>query len=210
MALSTYSDLVTAIGDWLDDSSLSSQADIFIRLAEARFNRLLRTPDMETAATITATAETATLPTGFQEMRALWIDGAADSPLEQTTLINLKAQYAATGIPMAYAIGSGTLWLGPAPASSTSLTAIYYKSLTGLSGSNTTNWLLDAHPDAYLLGCLVAAELRGWNDDRLPLLKSALDEALGEIERNGNSKRHGGSPLVAKAPASNQVRGVRI
>ena len=38
------------------------------------------------------------------------------------------------------------------------------------------NWLLTAHPDHYLFGSLVEAEMFGVNDERAPLWKARRDE----------------------------------
>src|SRR3546814_2972155 len=82
MALDTYSDLVTAVGDFLNNTTLTASVPTFIRLAEARFNRILRTPQMETRVTATATSEFTTLPTDFRGMRVAFIDGTPDRQLE--------------------------------------------------------------------------------------------------------------------------------
>jgi len=202
MALDTYSDLSTAITDWLDDSSLSTSVDTFIRLAEARFNRVIRHVDMEAFTTLSATGESVALPTDALGIRTMWIDGSPDDQLEELSLPALKQLYGgAAGTPLAYAVAGGNIFLGPVPSSATLQTA-YYSKIANLSSSDTPNWLFTSHPDIYLLASLVAAELRGWNDSRLPLLKSALDEALGELERAGQNKRYGGAPLQARAAVS--------
>jgi len=55
MAISTYSELQTAVANWLDRDDLTDRIPEFIALAEARFNRVLRLRSMEskqTASTI--------------------------------------------------------------------------------------------------------------------------------------------------------------
>ena len=47
MAIGTYGDLKLAVKDWLDNDTLVNKTDDFILLAEARFNRILRDPQME-------------------------------------------------------------------------------------------------------------------------------------------------------------------
>src|SRR3546814_19992643 len=99
-----------------------------------------------------------------------------------------------------YAINAGQLQLAPAPTDATVIAMTYWQSIPALTSSNTTNWLMTANPDVYLLGCLVAAELRGWNDERLQLIKSALDEMLTEIDVEGTKKRGGASPILPRRP----------
>jgi hypothetical protein len=47
------------------------------------------------------------------------------------------------------------------------------------------------------------AEAFIWDDDRVPLWKSAWDESLESLKKHGTKKRHGGGPLyprIAVAP----------
>jgi hypothetical protein len=64
MALATYSDLKTAIGDWSFDagSVLSSFYDDFIDLAESRLNRHLRVREMEADEDLTLVSGVGSLP----------------------------------------------------------------------------------------------------------------------------------------------------
>ena len=43
MALSNYSELQSAVADWLERGDLTARIPDFIRLAEVQLNRLLRT-----------------------------------------------------------------------------------------------------------------------------------------------------------------------
>jgi hypothetical protein len=200
MTLSTYSDLSATVTDWLDDANLASKVDTFIQLAEARFNRVIRHTDMESFTVLSASAETLTLPTDATAIKIIWIDGSPDQQLVPMSLSDLKKLYGGiSGTPQAFAVAGGNLYLGPVPSSSTDLATVYYAKISNLSLVTTTNWLLASHPDIYLYACLVMAEARGWNDGRLPLLKSALDEAIAELTTAGQAKRYGGAPLQARA-----------
>ena len=48
MPIATYTDLQSSVADWLNRSDLSAVIPTFIQLAEAKFNRELRTRDMLT------------------------------------------------------------------------------------------------------------------------------------------------------------------
>ena len=61
-----------------------------------------------------------------------------------------------------------------------------FQKIPALSDSATTNWLLTAHPDLYLFGSLVGAEMSGVNDERAPLWKARRDEILDEVEKLSN------------------------
>ena len=62
-----------------------------------------------------------------------------------------------------------------------------FKSVTSLSVSNTTNWLLTAHPDAYLYGSLLEAAPYLMDDARLAMWATALERVLAEIRHPDSS-----------------------
>ena len=69
MAISTYSELKTAVSNWLNRSDLDLRIPEFIDLAEAGFNRMLRTRDQMTRSTTTASTQYVTLPDDFLQAR---------------------------------------------------------------------------------------------------------------------------------------------
>lgn len=197
MTISTYATLQTAIQNWLDDSTLTDRIPEFIALAEAEFNRVLRATDQETVATLSASAETVALPSGFRAMRGLSIDGSEKTPLEEMSLQALRRWNSAeaTGKPLKYAIARGYIYLAPIPDDTYSIECVYVGGITALADDNTTNWLLTSHPDLYLFGSLLQAEFFGWNDGRLPLLKARTDELIAQINAEANAKRLGVGPI---------------
>ena len=72
MALDSYTNLKTAIANFLARDDLTSEIDDFIDLTEADFNRRLRVRAMETVdSSFTIDAATEALPTGFLQVRSL-------------------------------------------------------------------------------------------------------------------------------------------
>src|SRR5262249_26807908 len=121
-----------------------------------------------------------------------YIDDTPSVILRQLSLDDLRAQWldANPAKPENYAIADGALQLGPVPDQDYILTMAYGKGVMALSPSNQSNWLLAAHPDLYLYSALIHAEFHGWNDDRLPLIKSAIDEMISEIQSSDGIRRH--------------------
>lgn len=197
MALANYSDLQTSIGNWLKDTTLSSVIPDFVVLAEARFNREIRVPEMEAVSTATVSTESTTLPTDFLEVRSVWLDSDPDTPLTYMTPQQFRGTYAAaeSGRPLAYTIIGTAIYLGPVPAASYSLNIAYYKKIPALA-SNSTNWLLTSHPDIYLAGSLAAGEAFGWNDERIGLWNSTVADAIATLNDQGIRKRIGAAPAV--------------
>jgi hypothetical protein len=202
MTVATYSELVTEMGDWLNRSDLAAKVPTFIRLFEARMNRLLRTPEMEQVATIATVAgtESYTLPSGFREARQVYIAAVPRINLAPMSPQSLRTEF--TGQEsvnaQAYTILDEQILLAPTPTETDTLTIVYYRALTGLDGSNATNWLLDNHPDAYLFGSLCMAEAYLRDDERLAVWKGAWDQAVDEIRSDANRKRVPGGPLATR------------
>jgi hypothetical protein len=196
-AIPDYATLKTTIADWLDRDDLDTKIAQFVQLAEAMFNRELRTGEMETTTILTATSETVALPADYLAMRAIYIEGSPDRPLRGVAPSALREEFdGTTGTPQAYALVAGVLRLEPPPASTTYLNLDYFASITNLSDANPSNWLLEKHPDAYLYGTLFYAEQLLDNPTRAGMWKALLDEVLRQIKREATNNRYGAGPLV--------------
>lgn len=202
--VTTYSGLVTTVGNWLNRSDLGEKIPDFIQLLEARLNRILRAPEMEEEATLPTDAAALDLPVDLRQIRNVYLDTDPRAELHPVSLGTLRTQYAdqTTGKPEVYAVSGAQMLLGPAPDDEYDLILTYYEEIPALSAANETNWLIVAHPDIYLYGTLVMAEAFLWNDERLPLWKSAWDESLGELVHQGNSKRFGAAPIRLRPSVS--------
>lgn len=196
MALATYADLTAAIATWLNRSDYTAIIPDFIRLAEVEFDRILRDPDMEKRATATLTGNALALPTGFQEMRSLKVDG---TDLVQVVAADFFALEPETvGVPAVYTIADGQLFFNPATSASATVTMTYFEAIPALTASNTTNWLMTRAPDLYLFASLAQAEFYGWNDDRLPLVKARVDEILAQMGISGERRMYGSAKLAPR------------
>ena len=161
MAISTRSDLLSAIDDYTDRSYSESRKDIWIGNAEAKFNRhLLSTFRRKSDTTLTTNSSgEVSLPSGFAGLTSIVRDVAGSVPLSQVSwgaLIALNP-YETESDPTHYAIKGTTLKV--APIVEDSFTAVFESTLSALSPSNTTNWLLTLAPDAYLTMCLAEEAL---------------------------------------------------
>lgn len=202
MTIASYSELLTEIDAWLNRTDLSARVPTFIRLFEARMNRRLRDPDMECQSTQETTASTSNyaLPTDCRKVRELYMAEDPTVVLEYMSPQAMRDTYAdnTTGEPVVYTIIGNELVLAPTPDGAYTLTLTYVQEIPDLTSTNTTNWLLDDHPDAYLWGSLCMAEAFVQNDERLAVWKAAWDEALSEIIREGNQRRVTGGPLCLR------------
>lgn len=172
-----YASLQSAVSGWLNkasDVNLIARVPEFIQLAEARLKRKLEDELQETIATVTFT------------------DGVADLPADFDGLIDIDGDFQVE--PIVYDIVGDQIQTDPAVSGDATIN--YSKTLPGLSDANPTNWLLDRAPDIYLYASLIQAEFYGWNDERLPLIKAALDEALEELRLDNQRRRWGTTPVA--------------
>ena len=202
MAITNYSELQTAVGSWLNRSDLSSNIPDFITLAEASFNRVLRTRNQITRATSSVNAQYVALPTDLIELFNIQINTDPIKRLEQVSLDkadDLRSSNSSSGTPAYFAITGNNIELIPTPNDTKTIEIIYYAKITALSSSNTTNWLLDSYPDIYLYGTLVQAEPFLMNDERLGTWGTLLSKAQEELRVSDERSQTEGGTLVMRA-----------
>ena len=192
MAISTYQELLDAIENHLDRSDLDSRIPEFVSIAEAKIARKLRITEMETEADVTMTGGTRTvaLPTGFREVRRMYLNSSPVALLEYMTpqdywLRNTSTQ---NGKPVCFTVEGANFLFGPIPDSAYVAKCLYYKGLAALSAS--AHGVFTANPDLYLYGSLLAAEAYIKNDKRLGVWKSQFDEILNDLDTQ--SRKHQG------------------
>lgn len=178
MSLASYSDLKASIGDWLNRADLTAAIPDFISLAEAQMNRrfVAEGPvrQMVARADATISTEFGTVPDDFMGTRAFYMNATPTLQLiycEPEQILQRKAQTTQlTGCPRYFSVVGGEFQFFPAPSQAYSAELTFYQRIPALSVSNTTNWLLTLHPDAYLYGALAQsapylkddARLAGW------------------------------------------------
>ena len=205
MAISTYAELKTSIANWLNRSDLTSEiSGDFIKLAEADFNAKLRIRQMEQIDTLTINAETVSVPSGFIAVRSLYLlVSSTKYPLEYITPGNMFEIRGGsrTGRPRSYTIesdnGTEQFRFGPAPDTSYTGYLSYYKNITTLSDSNTSNCILANHPAIYLYGSLYHASnfLGGIEPNQAQNWLAMYSSALERCENNDRQDSYGGAPV---------------
>lgn len=198
-AFESYSQLKTDLAKWLNrtDQDFTDYVPGFITLFETMANRVLRVREMETAADITFSGESAPLPTGYLAFRSLYFDGSPRRPLQYLTPANFyNCESGIQGSQDFYTIVGENILIRGVPANGSVAKSVYYKTIPALSDSNATNWLLLKHPDAYLYGCLSVAEPFLKNDDRIAIWKTFFAEVMQSIKMANDDDRFNAGPLV--------------
>lgn len=212
---STYADLQADIATWMIRDDMAALAPKFIALAEQRFNRILRVPEMEDAATSEIVDDVITLPSDFLQARSVYLDTDPKTALEQMTVAQLAAAYPltenGTGTPNNYALQSGNeMVFGPIPDQEYVVVLNYYAKIPALSDSNTTNWLLTSHYDLYLAASLAEGFAYTVDAERGPFWAAKAQQALDELRIQGVKKAYSAAPLRARAAAMPSGRMARF
>lgn len=167
MALSTYAELQASVADWLDRDDATTQIVDFIALAESDMNARIRSRRNTASATVTfAATGLAPLPDGFRQVKTIRLSDSPNYDLESVSLdriAELLAYNTEGGNPEAFAVDGSNFRAYPTPSTSVDALCHYYRTIPALSDANTTNWVLDNFPNAYLYGAL--AHGFGWFDD---------------------------------------------
>ena len=199
MSITTYAELKSAVESWLDHTLFTARVPDFIALFEATANHRLRVQQQETqgAALIpSAVNGSVLLPADYLAWRHVTWQGTPTVELNYVSPAYLEAAYPtlAAGIPAAFTIEGMTLRIRP--VSTTGIRLDYFQKIPALTDAAAANWLLAAHPDLYLFGALVEADMFGVNDERAPLWKARRDEIFDEIEKLSNKTRGAGAIRV--------------
>lgn len=198
MAFNTYAALSTALGTWGKRSYTTAQTDEFIAIAEAQANRRLQQDfRREVTTTITTDASgTGTLPSGFVGLVSVVRDVVGSVPLKQVSwdALKLRNPYELSDDGQVYAISGTTFQV--APIVEDDFTAVFSSTLTALSGSNSTNWLLTLAPDYYLFAGRAAAYAYHEQYDLAAALEAKSLGILDDIVSQGNVAALGNAEMT--------------
>ena len=198
MAITSYTELKTAIANWLNRDDLTAIIPDFIALTEADIQRKVRHWRMEERSTATLDARYTQLPDGFLEAVRFHLD-VDERPIELLTPLALQQRRQgnsdAGGKPQFYAIIAGQIEVWPTPDGSYTGELYYYARTATLTDSNTSNWVLTHFPDAYLYGALVHAAPYLVDDQRIGTWAALYQSAIDGINANNDKAKFGGSGL---------------
>jgi hypothetical protein len=203
MALTTYTELKTSIGDWLNRSDLTTAIPDFISLAEAQIERTLRTRQMIVRANASFDAQYGAVPSDFLETKSLKLTSTnPQTPLQFLSidaLDNEMTKYTASGKPKFFGVVGGQFRIVPTPDSNYTTELTYYAKLTKLSSSVATNWLLTSNPDIYLYGALLQAAPYLQDDARIQTWATLYERALNDLQTADDRGASSGGALLTRA-----------
>lgn len=182
MAISTYSELKTAITDWMERSDISGSAEDFVTLAEAKLNRKLQA--VEADVTLTGTVNSRAIDISSYNV----IEGLVLYLNDDGDEIELTKKAEGT-FPQRDDADEPEIWSldGDNINFDCKMDEAYtfrfrYVGRFALSDAAPTNSLLTNHPDVYLAACIVWGGLYTQNPDLVIGYKALLDEFIRETQ----------------------------
>ena len=197
MAISTYTELLSAVANWLGRADLTSRIPEFVTLAQMRINRDVRAKAMQTkSVSITIDAEYEDVPADFLEVVSFYLTSTTpDQVLEYMPTDTMTREYTSTDEPRHFTVIGTQFRFAPVPASSYTATLVYYaKPATLATTTQETNSLFPSvAPDLYLYASLLEAESYIQNDPRLATWAEAYQRGVESLNAASKNSRHGGS-----------------
>ena len=198
MPLSTYAELQTSIGDFLNRDDLTSAIPDFITLAEAEMNGDVRHWEMEKRTTITVDGRYEDLPSDFLQPLRLDV-GDDERALDLISYDDMQTRRGKSdneaGEPCAYAVTAGQFEFWPSPDDTYTANVYYVGKIAALSDANTTNWLLSLAPDVYLYGALKQTAPYLQEDARVQVWAGLYAAAVQRVNALSKRGKFGGTGL---------------
>lgn len=198
--ISSYSTLLTAVGDYLARSDLTTFTPNFVQNFEERF---LRDSEnwgawLETALSVNIATGVAAVPASYLGLRIAYFSGRRE--LKRISLEQLYERYprglSATGLPTHIARNGANFEFGPVPTDGTTLLGTYYAKptlLRSFAADAAAHYLVVNAPDLLLYGSLLEAMPFIKDDARIPMWAMAYDTALAAYRKRLNSENSSGS-----------------
>lgn len=203
MAFSTYDELVATIPKWAERSDITPElVKDFVAFTESDASQQLRVPAMETVTKLVVTGGRVTIPFDFLELRRLTWEGSQDQVLEylpwdQFVTVNRGHP----GTQPLYFSRQGVIWyISGEPGDGSEVLCHYYNYIPELnSTTQTSNWLLDMAPTAYLYGGLKYLYEYLMDTDRAAYWANKFDKELNKLQAIADLSEHRGSSISVRS-----------
>ena len=201
MALSTFSDLKTSVANYLNRTDLTTVIPDFITLTENRLNRDLRvrTNLLRAETTTTANVSFYNLPTDLIEVRNITYDTSSQSfSLEYLSPESLSREFGnyTSGMPRAYTNLGKDIKIGPTPDGEYTININYFKKISSLSDSNTTNNILTEFPELYLFSSCLEGAVYLNDTEQVQRFAALYQKIVDSVRLNEDKARYGGTVMT--------------
>jgi hypothetical protein len=191
MAITNYSELVTAIANKMARSDLDEYVPDFVLQAEQVFNHgsesidPLRVRDMETIDSLSPTSNVYTLPSDYLQYRRVTEEASPRRPLDYIDPMGVDQLYPlrASGYSNHFTIIGNSLYTYPLSTNDVEL--VYYATIPALTSVATTNWLITKAPSLYFRMTLMFAASFIKNDGEVAKNAQMAKALIDGMNRSG-------------------------
>lgn len=191
MAITSYSELKSAVTDWMARNDVTASTGDFVTLAEARINRKLG--PITTDATLTGIAGSRRIDiSSISLVQPLALHVVIDGDEHPVSFRpDGSFPYVDESARPSFAAFEDTSIDFDCLLDEAYSFRLTYQVRLALSDTVTTNWLLEQHPDLYLAACISWGGLYVKDDTEAAKWRVLADEALAEIRGVEAKKRRG-------------------
>lgn len=198
--VTSWATLNTEVANVLDRTDLTNDIPFMIQLAEFRIYRELRVRQMETALSAAIASGVLAVPSGYREMKFAYVNTTPTTKLQRKDAEWIYLHYptrSSDRVPKFFAREGENFIFGPYPDSTYTIKGVYYKQLTLLSASNTSNWLITDAPDLIYFATLCEAAPWLGNSESIPIWEGKYQLAKKRVQQQDEDEEFSGSPLAA-------------
>jgi len=203
MAITTYSELQSAVAGWLNRTDLTARIPEFIAVGEAKLNRRLRIMDQLAVIDFLVDAEYMDVPVDWAQTANIEHDSLQGGEIEYLTpqkFLATRRCVAPTGKPEYYTLAERQMRFAPVPGEPQPTILQYYRLVPPLTDAAPTNWLLTRHPDVYLAAALLAANTFLRDMEGVALATAELADVISSIQLADQQDRTSTTPLMRAQP----------
>lgn len=211
MSFANYTAFTASLSSWMDigtsDIGASLYADL-VTVGEERIFREVRNKDMETSFSASIASGILSLPTSYLALKTAYVDTTPIQSLERRPAEWIRLNYpynSGSGVPQYIARYGSNFIFGPYPDSDYTITGIYYKKPTAISGASL-NDLFTNNPDLYLFACLAESEILIGRDNRIPVWEAKYQRILADVNGADKAEDSSGSSLQMRPVRSTNYR----
>ena len=202
MSISTYAELQEGIRAWINAPEIDQSIASFISLAEAKFNRRIRDYRMVKRATAEIDAGYAAVPADWLQTVRFQLNTTPITTLEYVTpdqAAEERVRFVSSGQTRFFTVIGKQFQFVPAPDGTLDGELTYYSKIPALSDEETSNWLLEVAPDAYLYGALMEASPYLDDAEKMNIWGGLLEQAMQALRVEGERASIGSSSLRMRA-----------
>lgn len=169
-------------------------------LTNADINRDFRLLEMQSETTLSASAESVSLPADFLELESIYCESGGERwQLVPMTEGAQAVHWNSSARPVYYAVHNGEVTLMPVPDGTYTLTVRYYASLDTPTADGDENAVMTTYPTLYLYGAATHAALWMGDTERTQTANAAYTSAVQQTKLADKRRRMAGGPLLSRS-----------